>query len=89
MKTEKFTIQTEGTETLITNEIKISKKVYMDNLRKLTAQVEETKNKEFYVESYHTMNETTKLYISQYRFSCGSTDVYLTHYKCKEGYQFK
>ena len=90
MKTDKYTIEFSGWETLNTEPITLTKKEFELQLKKLNEQHEAHMNDdEGPTEKRVYTSDLEKLVHTSIFFSIGTSDIILHQYHCKPGYHFK
>lgn len=88
----KYFIQFVGCEYDMSTQIQISKKEFKKQIKLLEKQTQLAKNEyeDSTASNNHIMeNETRECFIKTYHYNIYTSDVYLTHYECKQGYKFK
>lgn len=88
MKKEKFSLDVCGYDYELITDLSITKKEFKDQLKNLKKQVEETKDSECPVEHRFYQYDKGTYTLDLYVFVTATTDVFIKHFKCKDGYHF-
>ncbi len=89
MKTERFTLSVLGCDCDLIEDQIITKQEFNKRIKELKERVKETADNEYPIEFHLIEDESVSLKVEVYAFTLATTDVYLRHYTCKEGYYFK
>lgn len=89
MKTERFTLSICGCDYDLIEDQIITKQEFNKRIKDLKEKVNETADDEYPIEFHLIKDESVSLKVEVYAFTLATTDVYLRHYTCKEGYCFK
>lgn len=84
----KYFIEFEGFECLMSNRIRISKNEFDDNLSNLIAQTVNNGEREYPIENNVKKYSHEHCDEIVYIFTCGTSTTYLTKLSCHDGYKF-
>lgn len=89
MKTALYEISFQSTDTLLSTNIRISKREFQKQLSFLLGQLKRCENDEYPVEYRSSTHDCTGARVTYHTFTVGTADTTLIETVCKEGYVIK